>query len=230
LDVIHDYRLDATCVEYDALVQQPEETVADLSRFIGRPLQPTLVERDLRTHVQPISPSATRLYKRVQQLGGVRPQRRSTSLPPATYLERADEIERRATAAKAQWEEQVGLPELAPLRGEASETLANAIRVANEASAAYVDILASARAEVDALWPPAGFERYQELVKDFVDKERLVATFVKSLTEGVEVDQERLANTIEGWRKLCSPDVAVAAARERTREREHAVREGGGAA
>ncbi|MEX1253274.1 MAG: hypothetical protein WEE64_02925 [Dehalococcoidia bacterium] len=224
LDVVRDYHLDATCVEYDALIQQPDETVRALSEFVGRELDPQYVEGKLRQFVQPVSPRFAGLYDRVRTLGGVRP-----SAPPVSpdtaraYVEAMLALEERVAAAKAAWNDAVGMPEPALARANgSSETAAPAIRAAHNTSTRYFDALGEAQAQLDALFPPPGFERYHELAREFVDTERLVAYFFQSLTQGDDLDRERLTNTITAWRKLCSPEVASAAAKARARERERA--------
>jgi hypothetical protein len=224
LDVVRDYHLDATCVEYDALIQQPEQTVRALSGFVGRPLDPQYVEGKLRQFVHPVSPRFAGLYERVRALGGVRP-----SAPPASpnaaraYIEGMRALEERVAAAKAAWNDAVAMPEPALARANGSaEALSQATQAAHDASTRYFDALGETQAQLDALFPPPGFERYHELTRELVDNERLVAYFVQSLTEGADLDRERLANTITAWRKLCSPEVSSAAAKARAQEYERA--------
>lgn len=69
LDVIRDYRLEATCVEYDELVRCPAEVVARLSAFIGRPLDAQYVEPNLRHHAYAVPQQYAALYDRVRALG-----------------------------------------------------------------------------------------------------------------------------------------------------------------
>ncbi len=224
LDVVRDYRLAATCVEYDALVQQPEETVAALSSFVGRELDPRYVEGKLRRHVQPVSPRFASLYRRVRALGGVQPATaQATSDDITSYAESMRSLEERVTAAKLAWNERVGMPRprLAPAGASGDATGAAEAR---EASTRYYDLLGEAQAQLDSLPPPPGWERYHELTREFVDTERLMAYFVQSLTEDEQLDAERLANTIAAWRKLCSPEVSSAAAGLRAGERERALR------
>jgi len=68
LDVIRDYELEATCVEYDSLVERPEETVAALAAFVGRPLRAEYVDAPLRRHVQPVPEQYRKLYEEVASL------------------------------------------------------------------------------------------------------------------------------------------------------------------
>ncbi len=72
LDVIRDYKLEATCVEYDALVDRPKETTADLAEFIGHPLKAEYVEPPLRRFTRPVPKKYARLYQEVRALAGNR--------------------------------------------------------------------------------------------------------------------------------------------------------------
>jgi hypothetical protein len=68
LDVIRDYRLEATCVVYEDLVQRPEAAVAELSSFIGRPLDATYVEPALQHFAQLVPLRHAALYEEVRAL------------------------------------------------------------------------------------------------------------------------------------------------------------------
>ncbi|MHB8515181.1 MAG: hypothetical protein ACYDCT_07305 [Dehalococcoidia bacterium] len=65
LDVVGEYRLDATCVEYAALHAGGADAFA---AFVGRPLDAAAVRRDLRHHDAPVAPAARELYARVTAL------------------------------------------------------------------------------------------------------------------------------------------------------------------
>ncbi len=69
LEIIAEYGLEAICVEYAALHADPEQAVAPLARFVGRPLDVRTVRRDLRHHAAPIPDDLTDLYERVRALG-----------------------------------------------------------------------------------------------------------------------------------------------------------------
>lgn len=69
LDVIRDYKLEATCVEYDSLVEQPEQATAELAEFVGRPLDAAYVEPPLRHFSQPVPDPWLDLYEEVRALG-----------------------------------------------------------------------------------------------------------------------------------------------------------------
>ena len=70
LDVIRGYRLEATCVVYEELVERPAEAVAALSSFIGRPLDPAFVEPGLRQFGHSVPPRHAALFAEVRSLGG----------------------------------------------------------------------------------------------------------------------------------------------------------------
>jgi len=69
LEIIDEYGLDAISVEFGALYAEPEAEAATLSRFVGRPLDASLVRRDLRHHAMEIQPDLAELYARVAALG-----------------------------------------------------------------------------------------------------------------------------------------------------------------
>ena len=69
LDVVREYGLEATCVEYDTLVERPEETIAHLAEFVGHPLDAKYVTPPLRRFNQPIPEEYVRLYEEVKALG-----------------------------------------------------------------------------------------------------------------------------------------------------------------
>jgi hypothetical protein len=69
LEFIGDFSLDATCIEYDRLLDHPEETVGALSEFVGHRLRPELVEGPLRHHRARVPKKFARLYHAVRSLG-----------------------------------------------------------------------------------------------------------------------------------------------------------------
>ena len=68
LDVIGEYRLEATCVVYEDLVLRPEATVARLSSFIDRPLDARFVEPSLQQFAQEVPERHMALYQEVRAL------------------------------------------------------------------------------------------------------------------------------------------------------------------
>lgn len=70
LDVIQDYRLEATCVEFDALVERPQKATAALSEFVGHSLRPDYVNPSLQRFRRPVPTKYARLYREVLALAG----------------------------------------------------------------------------------------------------------------------------------------------------------------
>jgi hypothetical protein len=68
LDVVGDYRLEATCVVYEDLVLRPEATVKRLSSFIDRPLDARFVEPSLQQFAQGVPERHMALYQEVRAL------------------------------------------------------------------------------------------------------------------------------------------------------------------
>jgi len=68
LEVIDALQLEATCVEYDALNNDPEGTVARLAGFVGRPLDPRYIEAPLRHYTASVPERYSQLYERVLAL------------------------------------------------------------------------------------------------------------------------------------------------------------------
>jgi hypothetical protein len=69
LEIIGEYRLDAVCVEFEALHRDPQQAIGPLERFLGRALDPACVRGDLRHHAAAIPPSMVETYERVRALG-----------------------------------------------------------------------------------------------------------------------------------------------------------------
>ncbi len=69
LEFIREFRLEATSVDYDELLDRPQETVSALSQFVGRRLRPELVEAPLRHHRARVPKRFARLYDAVRSLG-----------------------------------------------------------------------------------------------------------------------------------------------------------------
>ncbi len=69
LEVIDEYRLDATSVDFGELNADPEAAVVPLERFVGRKLDPGFVRRDLRHHRGGVPEHLRDVYERVAALG-----------------------------------------------------------------------------------------------------------------------------------------------------------------
>jgi hypothetical protein len=78
LTLIEAHGLEAACVEYDLLVDNPSETVDGLAAFVGRPLRAAYVEASLRRERGGVPGRYRRLYERVRTLGG------PLTAPPST--------------------------------------------------------------------------------------------------------------------------------------------------
>lgn len=74
LDVIDDYGLEATCVEYGALHAEPERVLPQLEQFVGCALAASSVRSDLRHHAREVPPELQGLYDRVRALGSASPR------------------------------------------------------------------------------------------------------------------------------------------------------------
>jgi hypothetical protein len=227
--VIRDYRLEATCVEYDELVRHPEETVAALSEFVGHPLDPQYVDSSLRQFLYPVPRRYAQLYEEVRSLSG-RPPRHDGARPEtegteavAAYLERVQAIDSRVAEAKAAWADAVGMPHPKLLTNEQS---VQGLAETRAASAIYIAALSEAQAELGLLSPPPAFERYHELTRSAVDLERLAAQLMlhAAQTDGSEPNREALQGAITVWQRYCAPEPATKAGGRRAREYERALR------
>ena len=69
LEIIGEYGLDATCVEYAELHADPQAAVQPLAQFVGRVLDAQTVRHDLRHHAVPVTDDLAELYERVRKLG-----------------------------------------------------------------------------------------------------------------------------------------------------------------
>jgi hypothetical protein len=69
LEVVHDHKLPALCVEYDALVADPAAAVERLARFVGRPLDAAAIDRSLRHEAAAVPKHHRAVYRQVQDLG-----------------------------------------------------------------------------------------------------------------------------------------------------------------
>lgn len=69
LEVIDEFGLDSISLDYGELQGDPGRTIEPLSRFVGRPLDASLVRRDLRHHAKEVPPDLRGMYGRVHRLG-----------------------------------------------------------------------------------------------------------------------------------------------------------------
>ncbi|OGO49736.1 MAG: hypothetical protein A2148_09850 [Chloroflexi bacterium RBG_16_68_14] len=221
LDVIRDYELDATCVDYNALVERPEETLACLAAFVGYPLKAEYVEPPLRHFTRPVPKEYARLYQEVRALGGDGRLPTTTAAvetreqagapkPPGkeemeaidAYIQQVHDIDLGTQGPKAAWTVQVGLPRPKLSRSEGlGLTLAEALEQTRAASAAYASALHEAQERLRALDPPPGFERYHELTLRIVNLERVVAEVMLAAVKGEAVDRRMWKAALSSWRR-----------------------------
>jgi hypothetical protein len=223
LDVIRDYHLEALCIEYDRLMAQPVETVAELTRFVGHELDAMYIEPDVRHYDYDIPERYAALYDDVRALspGGARAPGRVRKEDAAAYLERVAEIEERALAAKRSWVERAGLGD-----ADTDAAIAACAGRAADAAAAYTAALSAAQADLGALRPPDALARYHELAQTWVDGERLTVELFQQVASG----ERPAAQAVEAWRRFASPAAEAAALRARATERDRAPTDGAPAA
>jgi hypothetical protein len=243
LDVIRDYELEATCVEYDALVEHPEPVVADLAEFVGRPLRAEYVNPPLRRFRHPVPKRYLRLYHEVLALGGSSAALAASApdaggAPPAhasgraaalgdagvqevdAYVQRVNDIDVRVQAAKAGWNMHIGLPRPTLDRfQQMGLTLPEAMERTRATSDEYAAVVNEAQEELEALEPPPCFERYHELIQRGVDLERMVVELMRSAAQGEAPDRRMLKTAVRAWR-LFGRGAAIDKALER-RQREY---------
>ena len=243
LDLIRDYELEATCVEYDALVEHPEPVVADLAEFVGRPLRAEYVNPPLRRFRHPVPNRYLRLYHEVLALGGSSAALATAApdavgAPPANasdraaapgdasvqevdaYVERVNDIDARVQAAKAVWNMHIGLPR--PTLGRFQRlglTLPEAMEQTRATSDEYAAVVNEAQEELEALEPPPCLERYHELFQRGVNLERMVVELMRSAAQGEAPDRRMLKAAVRAWR-LFGRGAAIDKALER-RQREY---------
>ena len=232
LDVIRDYQLEATCVEYNALVERPEETVASLAAFVGHELKAEYVDAPLRQFVRPVPAKYERLYEEVLALGGAGMAPVTEGAAPAStssasaeavaaYVAHVTEICARIEGSTATWAAETSVPRLNVLEYQRlGLTLAAAVEQTREASAVASAVAKDAQDQLAALEPPAGFERYHEIAEGIANFERLLAEVMLAAAKDDTVDKRMAKEGVRWWRKQGGAS-AVARMRYQLRE-EHA--------
>ncbi len=218
LEVIDDYGLDATCIEYDELVLSPEAAVERLGAFVGRPLDASYIDAELRHHAYAVPERHAAIYERVRRLGGAaaRPPSRATR-PSQTeideYLLRVRELDQRVAAAFSAWAAATGAP------GLSEQDIAGT----EEPSAAYVAATGEVQTTLGALPAPAGFAAYHEAVRSEVNNHRLVAQVTLQAAQGGRppIDVRR------AFEACLAPPARAAAEASRSAAYERALRETG---
>ncbi len=252
LDVIRDYELEATCVDYDALVEHPEETVAELSEFVGYQLDPKYVDPPLRHFAHTVPEKYARLYQEVGALsskGALRPvpgggegrpirgQDIGTSgatlasdgdLPIDEYLQRVNEVVMQTAASKAIWSLQLDLPRAKLMHfAQRGLSLTEAMEQTRAASTAYSSVLKSAQETLAALNPPPHFERYHELAQREVNLDRMVAELMLAAAKSEPFDKRMLKTALKAWRRFARGSAVEKAHERRRRERLRALEAAG---
>jgi hypothetical protein len=69
LEIIDEFGLEATCIEFSDLHRRTKHAAAMLSRFVGRELDASAVRQDLRHHRARVPARLRETYERVKQLG-----------------------------------------------------------------------------------------------------------------------------------------------------------------
>ncbi len=208
LEVIRDYRLEAICIEYDALVEQPEETVAELAAFVGRPLRAEYVDAPLRRHVRAVPERYRPLYERVLGLGpeGQRSRVRGQGTPVEVQrsefdgrgawvateddAERLEEIVARVRAARDDWEQRVRMPK---------PRLDDETRVACER---YRSVLCEAQRAFAALEPPQDLERRHALTVEQINLQRMIVELTLNAMVDGAGDRRALKQAVRAWRRF----------------------------
>lgn len=215
LDVIRDYEIDATCVEYDELIKNPEETVAQLSEFTGKPLDASYVEPALRHFTYHVPLRMKPVYDEVRALGPARDTAEDTV--PATaehihaYMANVAEIDTKLEAGKREWASRIGAPQLKLAHyQELGIDPTEVYEEGRDASSAYIETLLAAQTELGALTPPAGFELYHEATRASVNDARLVAQLMLQAAE-----HRRAVEDVLKAYELCLSPAAVAKTQER---------------
>lgn len=224
LDIIRDYRLEATCVEYDALVERPEETVAALAEFVGHPLRAEYIDPPLRRHVRHIPRRYHALYREVLALAPEGPRFEPPALAPRTasdaarieageLVQQLEGIVARVREAKASWEAQAAMP---------SPRFDEAMLAAGDA---YLAMLDGVQKELAEIVPPDGLERYYDLAVRQVNLEKMIAAYAV-LGARTPPDLKARKAAVRAWRRFGAPAAARRAERERRRERERGASAG----
>jgi hypothetical protein len=226
LDVVRDYELEATCVEYDSLVTQPEQAVAEISEFVGHPLDASLIVPNLRHFAYHIPKRLAPLYDRVRALGPNKESRNTEPRPPTPeavdgYVQQVANVDTGIESAKEKWTSRVGAPNFNLLcYAERGLDQAEVCRESREASQSYVETLTEAQAELGMLQPPAGFEDYHDATRAAVNDARLIAQLMLQASEL----ERPVEDVVKAYKLRLSPEALKQTQERRARAFEHAQR------
>ncbi len=196
LDVIRDYGLRAICLEYDALIEQPSETVGTLASFLGRPLSASYVNAPLRRYVRDVPKRYRELYVEVRRLSPHVPRhidRPSTAIaaaPRKTVPADHALIGRIATdveSARNDWQAHVRMPQPVP----STETRA--------ACEAYRSVLCEAQGELAAIAPLS--DDGARLLHE-VNLQRMIVDLTRSAMPEGGIDKRALKAAARAWKRF----------------------------
>jgi hypothetical protein len=217
LAVIRRHRLTATCVEYDALVEQPADAVAALARLVGASLDATYVVPRLRRELAPVPPAYRQLYERVAALGGgprVRGQGSGAGTSPADRPSRRREtpdyarafgsLVERLVHEKAAWEAIVRMPAFVLRQG---------VRATCET---YNAQLTEAQGELAALVPPRALVRKHTALVRRVNLERMIAEVAQAAASSGDPRSRDAA--VRAWERFGRTPICAVNRTRRSRE------------
>jgi hypothetical protein len=222
LHLIRDYRLEVTCVEYDTLLAEPEETVRRLSAFVGHPLDASHIDPGLRRFRAPLPSQHQALYDEVLALGPAPVARDEAHAPAApapaptpldaeAYLARSEALIDRVRASHEAWAARVDPP---PTRPDGP---------AREATAAHSALLLEAQEELATIAPPPSLRKHHELSVRFVNLQRLVAECALAVASNEPPDPQMVRAAEESWRRFGRPEAFEELEAERRRAAQHVL-------
>jgi len=224
LDVIRDYDLNATCVEYDDLITEPERTVAQIAEFVGRPLDASYVQPDLRHFAYHIPLRLRPLYNEVRALGpnGHRAEEETQPATPESidaYMATVTAVDTTLEAAKKEWGERIGAPDMRLAHyQELGLDPTDVYAEGRAASSAYIETLLNAQTKLGALLPPAGFELYHETTRAAINDARLVAQLMLQTAE----HRRAIEDVLKAYQLRLSPEAVARTHERRARELDRA--------
>jgi uncharacterized protein with PIN domain len=221
LAVIRAHKLPATCIEYDALIEQPEDVIKALARFVGSPLSARYIVPALRRQ-QARVPSAYRaLYERVAGLGDAprasyaevrghgprvtaRVRGRGSRVETTDYAAVLARVIDRLTTARASWEAVVDMAKLVPMPRS------------RDACAAYDAQVTEAQRAIAALVPPMRLRRAHDELTRRVNLERMISHL--ALTAVTIGNNRSRQAALRAWRKFGRLPLAKVSRRSCSRE------------
>jgi hypothetical protein len=198
LAVIRAHKLKATCVEYDALIEQPGDVIESLARFVGRPLDTNYVVPALRRQHAPVPLQHRALHARVARLGDapstpvrwVRGQgsRVKAKKPTTDYSRHVCDVIERLAEAQAAWTSVVDMTEIRSTRR---------MRAACEE---YNSRLIEAQCAIAGLMPPPRRRRAHNELARRINIERMTAHL--ALVAATDGDERSRDVARRAWRRF----------------------------